>query len=698
MADTTDAPLIELRDIRKRFVRGSVVIDVLKGITLSIRAGEFVAVMGASGSGKSTLMNILGCLDRPTAGSYRFAGREVSALDSDRQAVLRREALGFIFQQYNLLATATAAENVEIPAIYAGLSRRDRGARAAALLGGLGLGARGDHRPHQLSGGEQQRVSIARALMNGGKVILADEPTGALDSRNGSDVLEHLERLHGAGHTVVLITHDPNVARRADRIIELRDGLVVRDHHRGGGDRPGARASRPHSPATQAQGDIMAVGASRRCGPEARAPGQQPRDGFIRDSVALDPHALLRLRTRLPAAADIAAAAKMAVRSLRTNIFRTALTLLGIVIGVASVVTLVAVADGTKRQVLQNIAAMGSDLLLVRPGAPNLRNAGVTPATLVAEDAEALAALPGVQSAIPELAVPVTIRYGNADYATSATSTGSGVPQARNWPLSVGTFFNGADVQRYAPVAVLGQTVARILYPAGKNPVGTYVLLNNVPFQVIGVMSAKGATPHGVDQDDIVFVPITTGRLRLHGQRYLRSISVQVRDVRRIDQVQEAVRHALAARHGSEDFQIRNMASVLATAAQTANTLTLLLAAIAAISLVVGGIGVMNVMLVSVTERTREIGIRMATGARRINIMLQFNTEALVVCAIGGIVGVALGIALAWLFSRFGQPVVVAVWPMVVAFGCAFATGLVFGYLPARKAAHMDPVVALGAE
>ncbi len=656
MIDINEEPLIELRDVRKRFVRGAVTIDVLKGLTLSIRAGEFVAIMGASGSGKTTLMNLLGCLDRPTSGSYRFAGREVGALDADGRAMLRREAFGFIFQQYHLLATATAAENVEIPAIYAGVSRRDRGTRAAALLGMLGLGARGDHRSNQLSGGEQQRVSIARALMNGGKVILADEPTGALDSRNGAEVLEQLERLNRDGHTVLLITHDPNVARRAQRVVELKDGAVIRDSGSvvGGREQEGGRAA--------------------------------------------DAQTLLRPGARLPPAADVAAAAKMAVHSLRTNIFRTALTLLGIVIGVASVVTLVAAADGTKRQVLQNIASMGSNLLLVRPGAANLRNAGVTPATLVAEDAEAIAGIGGVVSAIPEQAVQVTVRYGNADYATSATSTGAGVPQARAWPVAAGSFFTRGDVQRYAPVAVLGQTVARNLYPAGRDPVGTYVLLNNVPFQVIGVMSAKGATPHGVDQDDLVFVPITAGRLRLNGQRYLRSITVQVRDVRHIDRLQEQVRRLLATRHGSEDFQIRNMASVLATANETANTLTLLLAAIAAISLLVGGIGVMNIMLVSVTERTREIGIRMATGARRINIMLQFNTEALVVCAIGGLVGVALGIGLAWLCAWLGQPVVVAVWPMLVAFGCAFVTGLVFGYLPARKAAYMDPVVALGAE
>ncbi len=644
-------PIIELSNITKEFNRGTVAVEALRGVSLSIYPGEFVAIMGASGSGKSTLMNLLGCLDRPTGGSYRFAGQEVGMLDADRQALLRREAFGFIFQQYNLLATATATENVEIPAAYAGLKRGERQAKAERILTSLGLGDRLDHRPHQLSGGQQQRVSIARALINGGAVILADEPTGALDSKSGEEVLRLLESLNEQGRTVILITHDANVARRAKRVIEMKDGVVVADSG------PVAPATTPEAPATR----NMA----------------QRRLGFV----------------RLP---DIAEAWRTAFRALRVNLFRTILTLLGIIIGVASVVAMLAIGNGAKQQVLDRISAMGTNLLLIRPGAPGVRVTGAI-ATLVAADADALAVLPNVGDAVPEHQTNVTVRFGGRDYVSSANSTTGGFPQVRDWPVASGTFFSDTDVRSYAPVVVLGQTVANNVLP-GIDPIGKYVLLNNIPFQVVGTMAPKGATPWGADQDDIVFTPLTTGRLRLFGQNYVRTITVQVEDVTQIDATQDAIKRLLIERHRAEDFQIRNMASILDTAAETQNTLTILLGSIAAIALLVGGIGVMNIMLVSVTERTREIGIRMATGARKINILLQFNTEALVVCALGGLIGVAIGLGTAWTFAWFGRAIVYEVWPVALAFACAFLTGLVFGYLPARKAANLDPVVALGAE
>ena len=644
-------PIIELTGITKVFNRGTVAVEALRGVSLAIYPGELVAIMGASGSGKSTLMNLLGCLDRPTGGSYRFAGQEVGTLDSDRQALLRREAFGFIFQQYNLLATSTATENVEIPASYAGLRRAERQAKAEGILTSLGLGDRLDHKPHQLSGGQQQRVSIARALINGGPVILADEPTGALDSKSGEEVLRLLESLNEQGHTVILITHDANVARRANRIIEMKDGLVVSD-----------------------------TGPSRT----ARSDNKLPTN-FARRSPGF---------VRLP---DIAEAGRTALRALRVNIFRTILTLLGIIIGVASVVAMLAIGNGAKQQVLDRISAMGTNLLLIRPGAPNMRFTG-TIATLIAADADAIAAVPNVGDAVPEHQTTVTVRYGGRDYVSSANSTTGGFTQVRDWPVVSGSFFSEADVRSYAPVVTLGQTVINNVMP-GVDPIGKYVLLNNIPFQVVGTMAAKGATPWGADQDDIVFTPLTTGRLRLFGQNHVRTITVQVEDVTQIDATQDAIRRLLIARHrGVEDFQIRNMASILETAAETQNTLTILLGSIAAIALLVGGIGVMNIMLVSVTERTREIGIRMATGARKINILLQFNSEALVVCALGGLIGVLIGLGTAWAFEYFGRAIIYEVWPVVLAFACAFLTGLVFGYLPARKAANLDPVVALGAE
>jgi macrolide transport system ATP-binding/permease protein len=642
-------PLIALHDVAKTFQRGEVAVHALRGVSLEIAAGEFVAIIGASGSGKSTLMNLIGLLDRPSEGSYRFAGIEIGVLDADRRAHLRRESFGFIFQQYSLLASSTAIENVEIPAIYAGVPRTERLARAREILASLGLGDRLDHRPGQLSGGQQQRVSIARALMNGGAVILADEPTGALDSESGAEVLRLLEELNAQGHTIVLITHDAGVAARARRIVEIKDGRIVSD-----------RASSP--------------------GPAAAA---------------------LTLAHRGAGAGlglQFMEAARMALHALRVNLLRTLLTLLGIIIGVASVVAMLAIGDGARKSVLDRINAMGTDLLLIRPGAPNIRPSGGVTATLVAADAEAIARLPNVAAAAPEFPGTVTVRYGGADYSTSAVATTAEFAQVRDWALESGVFLSAADVRNFAPVAVLGQTVVKSLFDPGVDPLGRHLLLNNIPFQVIGVLAPKGASPMGSDQDDVIYVPLTTGSLRLFGERYVRTITVQVADVTKIDETQEAVRQLLIGRHRLEDFRIRNMASILQAATETQDTLTLLLGSIAAISLLVGGIGVMNIMLVSVTERTREIGVRMATGARRFNILLQFNSEAAAVCTLGGVIGVLVGLAVAAAFAAFGKPVVYSPGPVALAFGCAFATGVVFGYLPARKAAELDPVVALSAE
>ena len=318
--------------------------------------------------------------------------------------------------------------------------------------------------------------------------------------------------------------------------------------------------------------------------------------------------------------------------------------------------------------------------------------------TLTPDDAEAIQELPNVEIALAERSARMTVRFGNIDYATSIQGVGADMPRVRDWPVAIGDFFNERDMKRYAPVVVLGETVTKILFPEGTDPVGRYILVGNIPFEVIGVMAPKGASAYGGDQDDTVFVPITTGLIRLFGQYYLNGITVRVSDVTTIEETQEAISNLLLARHQTEDFRIRNMASILETATQTQNTLTTLLGTVAAISLLVGGIGVMNIMLVSVTERTREIGIRMAVGARRRDILLQFNTEAAVVCTLGGVLGVLLGYGTGHVISMFQMAVIFSPLPAIMAFSCAFGTGVLFGYLPARKAALLDPVVALAAE
>jgi macrolide transport system ATP-binding/permease protein len=641
--------LLALDGVSKVYRNGTAEIRALDSVSLEIRAGEFVAIMGQSGSGKSTLMNIIGCLDRPSRGSYQVGGRDVADLSADELAALRRDTFGFVFQRYNLLATATAAENVEIPAIYAGRSWRERTARAQALLQRLGLGDRARHRPGELSGGQQQRVSVARALMNNAKVILADEPTGALDSQSGEEMLALLRELHADGRTIVLITHDAAVAAHADRHIQIRDGRIVED-----------------------SGELI-------------RPGQEP------GAIDVTPRGRERL---LP---DVTEAVKMALRSLRVNLFRTVLTLLGVVIGVASVVAMLAIGDGSKQQVLDRIAAMGTNVLIIRPGAPGVRVAGDV-ATLVDADAAAIAALPNVAAAVPERTSRMTLRIGNIDDQTTVEGTWPGFTIAHDWNVASGGFVSDEDVKGYAPVIVLGQTVAKNLFPDGSDPIGRYVLVHNVPFQVIGLLEAKGANTFGNDMDDIAIAPLSTGYARLFGQRYVSTITIKVVDADQIDATEDAITNLLQERHRAIDFQVRNTASILQTAEETQGTLTVLLGSVAAISLLVGGIGVMNIMLVSVTERTREIGIRMATGARMTDILLQFNTEALVVCAIGGVAGVVLGIGTALVVQAFGLPTIISAGPAALAFSIAFLTGLLFGYLPARKAARLDPVVALASE
>ncbi|VVO19116.1 MacB family efflux pump subunit [Pseudomonas fluorescens] len=654
-------PLIDLRDIRKSYGgNDSPLVEVLRGIDLSIHAGEFVAIVGASGSGKSTLMNILGCLDRPTSGEYLFAGENVAQLDSDELAWLRREAFGFVFQGYHLIPSGSAQENVEMPAIYAGTPAAQRHARAAALLDRLGLAERTGNRPHQLSGGQQQRVSIARALMNGGHIILADEPTGALDSHSGAEVMTLLDELASQGHVVILITHDREVAARAKRIIEIRDGLIISDTAQ-----VDAGAQVPVNP-----GALQAVDLRKRLSEGSEATGAWK--GELLDAV------------------------QAAWRVMWINRFRTALTLLGIIIGVASVVVMLAVGEGSKRQVMAQMGAFGSNILYLSGSSPNPR----TPLGIIRlDEVAALAALPQVKRIMPVIGAEAVVRFGNVDHTAYVGGNDTNFPAIFNWPVVEGSYFTQADENTAAAVAVIGKKVRDKLFKDVIDPIGQYILIENVPFQVVGVLEEKGTSSGEQDSDDRIAIPYSAASIRLFGTHDPEYVAIAAADAHNVKETELAIDQLLLRMHdGKRDFELTNNAAMIQAEARTQNTLSLMLGSIAAISLLVGGIGVMNIMLMTVRERTREIGIRMATGARQRDILRQFLTEAVMLSVVGGIAGVALALMVGGVLLLGNVAVAFSLPAIFGAFGCALVTGVVFGFMPARKAARLDPVTALTSE
>lgn len=662
----TGAPLIRLRGVGREYPSGEGVLRVLTDIDLDIGQGEFVAVMGASGSGKSTLMNILGCLDRPSSGSYRMDGREVARLGAGELAALRRETFGFIFQRYHLLSEMTALGNVEVPAIYRGLPADARRARARDLLERLGLGDRTGHRPGQLSGGQQQRVSIARALVNDARVILADEPTGALDSRSGDEVLGILERLNAEGRTVVIVTHDPRVAARAHRVVEIADGRIVADR------RTGAPAADPGP------------------GP-AQAPQPAPQPAPVQAPV----QARVQARAAVPVLGRLAEALRMALLSMRAHKLRSFLTMLGIIIGIASVVSVVALGEGSRRQVLQNIAGLGTNTLQIFPGRDfgDMRSGRVT--TLVTADAAALARQPHVASVSPTVGTSATLRHGATEASAQISGVGEQYFDVAGVALTQGRGFDEADVAAMGQNVVIDENTRTSLFGDGP-ALGQVFMAGKVPLRVIGVAEAQNRGPGG-STSLTVYAPYTTVQARYLGSTSVSGLTLRVADDVDMALAEQMVADILTRRHGTRDFFIVNNDQIRQTITSTTQTLALLIAAIAVISLVVGGIGVMNIMLVSVTERIGEIGLRMAVGARRGDIRAQFLIEAVLVCVIGGIAGIlaALGFGLA--FERMSSDFTLVYSPlsMLAALASACAIGLAFGYLPAVNAAKLDPVKTL---
>jgi macrolide transport system ATP-binding/permease protein len=646
-------PLIQLRGLTRRFVTGAETVTVLDDVNLDIEAGEMIAIVGQSGSGKSTLMNILGCLDRASAGTYTFAGRDISRLGPDELAELRREHFGFIFQRYQLLADLNAVENTAMPAIYAGIDTGARTRRATDLLVRLGLGDRLRNRPGALSGGQQQRVSVARALMNGGEVILADEPTGALDSRSGADLMGLLKELHAEGHTIIIVTHDQKIAEQTDRMIEISDGRIIAD------TRTGAAAA----PATAQI---------------ARKTGYSPFQVLDRGLEAL----------------------RMALRAMSSHKLRTFLTMLGIIIGIASVVSVVALGQGSQQMVLENIASIGTNTINIYPGTGFGDRGQGRIRTLVASDADALAQEPYADSVTPRVSSNQSILFRNV--AVNAQVSGVGVDYFRvnGSTLSEGGTFDGSAVDDRAQVAVIDTNAQNAIFTHGENPIGQVIVVGKVPVRVIGVVAVTSTFGPGSSNPSI-YLPYTTVMDRILGQHYLSQIIVRVADSADMDTAESQITELLTRLHGGKtDFFLQNTNTIRDTIQSTSQTLTLLISAIAVISLIVGGIGVMNIMLVSVSERTREIGIRMAVGARRGDILRQFLTEAVLVCIVGGVAGIALSFGVGFALTQFlsGARVSYSTLSIAAALLSSTLIGVVFGFMPARSAARLDPVQALARE
>ncbi|WNJ97536.1 MacB family efflux pump subunit [Vibrio ruber] len=639
--------LLHLSGVSRTFPAGEQTLTVLKDIDLTIERGEMVAIVGASGSGKSTLMNILGCLDKPSQGNYLINGQDTSTMRGDELAHLRREYFGFIFQRYHLLGDLTAVDNVEVPSVYAGKTRKTRRERARQLLARLGLGDRFDHKPSQLSGGQQQRVSVARALINGGDVILADEPTGALDSHSGEEMLKLLQELHQDGHTIIIVTHDMHVAQFADRIIEIKDGEIIRDqqHHK------------------------------QRHNAHRESPASQTQRWFNWDRYI--------------------EAFKMALLAMSSHRLRTFLTMLGIIIGIASVVSVVALGTGSRQAILKNISSMGTNTIDIRPGSGFGDRRADRIRTLSAGDGDALKMLPFVDSVTPSISSSVTIRYTNKAVTASIEGVGPEYFRVRGYEIATGQYWDSHSVQSLAQEAVIDHNTKQELFPQS-NPIGQVIFLNSLPVRIIGVTQPRESA-FGNNDSLKVWVPYTTVSGRMLGRPHLDRLTVRINDSAPSEAAEQAIIALLKMRHGTQDFFTINTDTIRQSIERTTATMTLLISAIAVISLIVGGIGVMNIMLVSVTERTREIGVRMAVGARHSDILRQFLIEAVLVCLCGGVLGILLAFLIGVIFSYSGSnfQMIYSTTSIITAFLCSTLIGVLFGFLPARNAARLDPIEAL---
>jgi macrolide transport system ATP-binding/permease protein len=700
------SPVIKVEDATRVYRAGEVEVQALRGVSLTVMPGEFMAIMGSSGSGKSTLMSILGCLDRPTSGRYFFEGVDVAKLEEPELARVRSERLGFVFQSFNLLPRTSALENVTLPLFYSGSvasSRENRNRRGRAALSLLGLATRERNTPGQLSGGQQQRVAIARALINAPGLLLADEPTGNLDTRTSHEIMETLVSLNREqGVTIIIVTHESDIADYAGRVVTMRDGAIVSDEKKA---------------AAPAKGRAV-----RQIGSEPGTALFHPRDRRAArggQSRAFLAFALMILL--------------VAAQAINRNRMRSMLTMLGIFIGVGALIAMQAVGQGANDAVRKQIESLGTNLVVVVPGARlagGFRGGSGSASTVTVEDVRAIKReAPSVAKVSYLIRQAGQVQYRSQNWTTTIQGVSFSYPPITNWRIAAGQAISQDDEDRAALVALIGQTVKRQLFETDESPVGALIQVKGVPLRVIGVLGSKGQSTYGQDQDDLVMIPFTTAERKVLGvaapsqtqaplnwvylpapnpynlqprmQGYVNQVYVQATSPAEVKAAIGQLTDILARRHRIlpgqvNDFSVRNLSQIAEAAEGSSRIMALLLAAVASISLLVGGIGIMNILLVSVTERTREIGLRMAIGARRLHVLLQFLAEAVFLSVSGGIAGIMLGVASSVaipLVTGWSAPISLAA--VLGGFAFSAAVGIFFGYYPARKAARLDPIEAL---